>query len=94
MRTTSDELLKKCGAMFVQPEEAREFAKNSPCLDCARKECELSGFFELARRQLFLYAVLERKEHEYDLLNVFAEALPALVIDCKERIAKNECTAK
>lgn len=93
MRTTSDELLKKCGLMFITSTEAEELAGESPCMNCARKDCNLSGFFELARRSLYIHAMLVRKE-EYNLLNVFAEALPFLVIDCKERIAQNECTAK
>lgn len=94
MRTTSDELLEKCGLWFITSPEADELAGESPCMNCARKDCNLSGFFELARKRLYLHAMLERKEEEYNLLNVFAEALPALVIDCKERIAPNECTAK
>lgn len=94
MRTTSDELLKKCGLMFITSPEAEELAGESPCMNCARKDCNLSGFFELARRSLYIHAMLVRKEEEYDLLNVFSEALPFLLIDCKERIAKNECTAK
>ncbi len=93
MRTTSDELLKKCGLAFITSTEAEELAGESPCLNCAREDCNLSGFFELARRSLYIHAMLVRKE-EYNLLNVFAEALPLLVIDCKERIAQNECTAK
>lgn len=72
MRTTSDELLKKCGLAFITSPEAEE----------------------LARKHLYIDAMLARKEEEFDLLNVFTEALPFLVIDCKERIAKNECTAK
>ena len=72
MRTTSDELLKKCGLWFITSPEAEE----------------------LARRSLYIHAMLVRKEEEYDLLNVFTEALPFLAIDCKERIAQNECTAK
>lgn len=94
MRTTSDELLKKCGLLFITSTEAEELAGESPCMNCARKDCNLSGFFELARRSLYIHAMLVRKEEEYNLLNVFAEALPFLVIDCKERIAQNECTAK
>lgn len=94
MRTTSDELLKKCGLLFITSTEVEELAGESPCMNCARKDCNLSGFFELARRSLYIHAMLVRKEEEYNLLNVFAEALPALVIDCKERIAPNECTAK
>ena len=94
MRTTSDELLKKCGLCFITSPEAEELAGESPCLNCARKDCNLSGFFEIARKRLYIHAMLERKQEEYDLLNVFAEALPFLVIDCKERIAKNECDAK
>lgn len=94
MRTTSDELLKKCGLMLITSPEAEELAGESPCMNCARKDCNLSGFFELARRSLYIHAMLVRKEEEYDLLNVFSEALPFLLIDCKERIAKNECTAK
>lgn len=94
MRTTSDELLKKCGLLFITSTEVEELAGESPCLNCARKDCNLSGFFELARRSLYIHAMLVRKEEEYDLLNVFSEALPFLLIDCKERIAKNECTAK
>lgn len=94
MRTTSDELLKKCGLLFITSTEAEELAGESPCLNCARKDCNLSGFFEIARKRLYIHAMLERKQEEYDLLNVFAEALPFLVIDCKERIAKNECDAK
>lgn len=94
MRTTSDELLEKCGLAFITSPEAEELAGESPCMNCARKDCNLSGFFKLARRSLYIHVMLVRKEEEYDLLNVFAEALPALVIDCKERIAKNECTAK
>ena len=94
MRTTSDELLKKCGLWFITSTEAEELAGESPCMNCARKDCNLSGFFELARKRLYIHAMLVRKEEEYNLLNVFAEALPALVIDCKERIVPNECTAK
>lgn len=94
MRTTSDELLKKCGLAFITSTEAEELAGESPCMNCARKDCNLSGFFELARKRLYIHAMLERKQEEYNLLNVFAEALPFLVIDCKERIAQNECTAK
>lgn len=94
MRTTSDELLKKCGLRFITSPEAEELAGESPCMNCARKDCNLSGFFELARKRLYIHAMLERKEEEYNLLNVFAEALPFLVIDCKERIVPNECTAK
>ena len=94
MRTTSDELLEKCGLWFITSTEAEELAGESPCLNCARKDCNLSGFFELARRSLYIHAMLVRKEEEFDSLNVFTEALPFLVIDCKERIAKNECTAK
>ena len=94
MRTTSDELLEKCGLRFITSPEADELAGESPCMNCARKDCNLSGFFELARRSLYIHAMLVRKEEEYNLLNVFAEALPFLVIDCKERIAQNECTAK
>lgn len=94
MRTTSDELLNKCGLLFITSTEAEELAGESPCMNCARKDCNLSGFFELARRSLYIHAMLVRKEEEYNLLNVFAEALPFLVIDCKERIAQNECTAK
>lgn len=93
MRTTSDELLKKCGLAFITSTEAEELAGESPCLNCAREDCNLSGFFELARRSLYIHAMLVRKE-EYNLLNVFTEALPFLVIDCKERIVPNECTAK
>ena len=93
MRTTSDELLKKCGLAFITSTEAEELAGESPCLNCAREDCNLSGFFELARRSLYIHAMLVRKE-EYNVLNVFADALPFLVIDCKERIAQNECTAK
>lgn len=59
-------------------------------MNCAREDCNLSGFFELARRSLYIHAMLVRKEEEYDLLNVSSEALPFLVIVCKERIAKNE----
>lgn len=94
MRTTSDELLEKCGLWFITSPEADELAGESPCMNCARKDCNLSGFFELARKRLYIHAMRVRKEEEYNLLNVFAEALPFLVIDCKERIAKNECTAK
>ena len=94
MRTTSDELLKKCGLAFITSKELEELVGESPCLNCARKDCNLSGFFEIARKRLYIHAMLERKEEEYNLLNVFAEALPALVIDCKERIVPNECTAK
>ena len=94
MRTTSDELLEKAGLLLITSTEAEELAGESPCMNCARKDCNLSGFFELARKRLYIHAMLERKEEEYNLLNVFAEALPFLVIDCKERIAKNECTAK
>lgn len=94
MRTTSDELLKKCGLWLITSPEAEELAGESPCMNCAREDCNLSGFFEIARKRLYIHAMLERKEEEYNLLNVFAEALPFLVIDCKERIAKNECTAK
>lgn len=94
MRTTSDELLEKSGLWFVTSTEAEELAGESPCMNCARKDCNLSGFFELARRCLYIHAMLVRKEEGFGLLNVFAEALPALVIDCKERIAPNECTAK
>lgn len=94
MRTTSDELLNKCGLLFITSTEAEELAGESPCMNCARKDCNLSGFFELARRSLYIHAMLVRKEEEYDLLNVFTEALPFLLIDCKERIAQNECTAK
>lgn len=94
MRTTSDELLEKCGLWFITSPEADELAGESPCMNCARKDCNLSGYFELARRSLFCHAMRVRKEEEYNLLNVFAEALPFLVIDCKERIAQNECTAK
>lgn len=94
MRTTSDELLEKCGLWFITSPEADELAGESPCMNCARKDCNLSGYFELARRSLFCHAMRVRKEEEYNLLNVFAEALPFLVIDCKERIVPNECTAK
>lgn len=94
MRTTSDELLEKCGLWLITSPEAEELAGESPCMNCARKDCNLSGFFEIARKRLYIHAMLERKQEEYDLLNVFAEALPFLVIDCKERIAPNECTAK
>lgn len=94
MRTTSDELLKKCGLAFVTSAELEELVGESPCLNCAREDCNLSGYFELARRSLFWHAMRVRKEEDFCLLNVFAEALPALVIDCKERIAQNECTAK
>lgn len=94
MRTTSDELLEKCGLRFITSSETEELAEESPCMNCAREDCNLSGFFELARRSLYIHALLVRKEEEFDLLNVFTEALPFLVIDCKERIAKNECTAK
>ena len=94
MRTTSDELLKKCGLAFITSAELEELVGESPCMNCARKDFNLSGFFELARKHLYIHAMLVRKEEEYNLLNVFSEALPFLVIDCKERIAKNECTAK
>lgn len=94
MRTTSDELLEKCGLWFITSPEAEELAGESPCMNCARKDCNLSGFFELARRSLYIHAMLVRKEEGFNLLNVFTEALPFLLIDCKERIAKNECTAK
>ena len=94
MRTTSDELLKKCGLAFITSPEVEKLAGESPCMNCARKDCNLSGFFELARRHLYIHAMLVRKEEEYNLLNVFAEALPFLLIDCKERIAQNECIAK
>lgn len=94
MRTTSDELLKKCGLMFITSPEAEELAGESPCMNCARKDCNLSGFFELARRSLYIEAMLARKKEGFGLLNVFTEALPFLVIDCKERISQNECTAK
>lgn len=94
MRTTSDELLKKCGLAFITSPEVEELAGESPCMNCAREDCNLSGFFELARRSLYIHAMLVRKEEGFGLLNVFTEALPALVIDCKERIAQNECTAK
>ncbi len=59
-----------------------------------KRRLQPQRFFEIARKRLYIHAMLERKEEEYNLLNVFAEALPFLVIDCKERIAKNECTAK
>lgn len=94
MRTTSDELLEKCGLWFITSPEADELAGESPCMNCARKDCNLSGYFELARRSLFCHAMRVRKEEDFCLLNVFAEALPFLVIDCKERIAQNECTVK
>lgn len=94
MRTTSDELLEKCGLMFITSSEAEELAGESPCMNCARKDCNLSGFFELARKHLYIEAMLVRKEEGFGLLNVFTEALPFLLIDCKERIAQNECTAK
>lgn len=94
MRTTSDELLKKCGLMFITSPEAEELAGESPCMNCARKDCNLSGFFELARRRLYIHAMLARKKEGFGLLNVFTEALPFLVIDCKERIVRKECTAK
>lgn len=94
MRTTSDELLEKCGLRFITSPEADELAGESPCMNCARKDCNLSGFFELARRSLYIHAMLVRKEEGFSSLNVFTEALPFLVIDCKERIAQNECTAK
>lgn len=94
MRTTSDELLKKCGLAFITSPEVEKLAGESPCMNCARKDCNLSGFFELARRSLYIHAMLVRKEEGFNLLNVFTETLPFLVIDCKERIAKNECTAK
>lgn len=94
MRTTSDELLNKCGLMFITSPEVEELAGESPCMNCAREDCNLSGFFELARRSLYIHAMLVRKEEGFGLLNVFTEALPFLVIDCKERIAQNECTAK
>lgn len=94
MRTTSDELLNKCGLLFITSTEAEELAGESPCMNCAREDCNLSGFFELARKQLYIHAMLERKHEKYNLLNVFTEALPFLLIDCKERIAKNECTVK
>lgn len=94
MRTTSDELLKKCGLAFITSPEVEKLAGESPCMNCARKDCNLSGFFELARRSLYIHAMLVRKEEGFGLLNVFAEALPALVIDCKERIAQKECDAE
>ena len=94
MRTTPDELLKKCGLAFVTSSELEELAGESPCLNCAREDCNLSGFFELARKQLYIEAMLVRKEEGFGLLNVFTEALPFLVIDCKERIVRKECTAK
>lgn len=94
MRTTSDELLEKAGLWLITSPEAEELAGESPCMNCARKDCNLSGFFEIARRQLYIHAMLVRKEEEYALLDVYTRALPALVIDCKERIAPNECTAK
>ena len=94
MRTTSDELLKKCGLAFITSTEVEELAGESPCMNCARKDCNLNGFFELARRSLYIHAMLVRKEEGFGLLNVFTEALPFLVIDCKERISQNECTAK
>lgn len=87
MRTTSDELLEKCGLAFITSTEAEELAGESPCMNCAREDCNLSGIFELARKHLYIHAMLVRKEEEYNLLNVFAEALPFLLIDCKERIA-------
>lgn len=94
MRTTSDELLKKCGLLFITSTEAEELAGESPCMNCAREDCNLSGFFEIARKRLYIHAMLERKQEEYALLNVYTRALPFLVIDCKERIVPNECTAK
>lgn len=94
MRTTSDELLKKCGLAFITSPEVEKLAGESPCMNCARKDCNLSGFFELARRSLYIHAMLVRKEEGFGLLNVFTEALPFLLIDCKERISQNECTAK
>ena len=94
MRSTSDELLEKCGLAFITSPEVEELAGESPCMNCARKDCNLSGFFELARKHLYIDAMLARKEEGFNLLNVFTEALPFLLIDCKERIAKNECTAK
>ena len=94
MRTTSDELLKKCGLLFITSTEAEELMGESPCMNCTREDCNLSGFFELARRSLYIHAMLVRKEEGFNLLNVFTEALPFLLIDCKERIAQNECTAK
>lgn len=74
--------------------ELDELKDYKACMNCAREDCNLSGFFELARKRLYIHAMLERKEEGFGLLNVFAEALPFLVIDCKERIAQNECTAK
>ncbi len=94
MRTTSDELLKKRGLALITSTEAEELAGESPCMNCTREDCKLSGFLELARQRLFRHAMFMRKQEEYDILNVYAEALPFLVIDCKERIAQNECTAK
>ena len=94
MRTTSDELLEKCGLAFITSSEAEELAGESPCMNCAREDCNLSGFFELARKHLYIHAMLVRKEEGFGLLNVFTEALPFLAIDCKERISQSECTAK
>lgn len=94
MRTTSDELLEKCGLAFITSPEVEKLAGESPCMNCAREDCNLSGFFELARKHLYIDAMLARKEEGFNLLNVFTETLPFLVIDCKERIAQNECTAK
>ena len=94
MRTTSDELLEKAGLWLITSPEAEELAGESPCMNCARKDCNLSGFFEIARKRLYIHAMLVRKEEGFGLLNVFTEALPFLAIDCKERIAPNECTAK
>lgn len=94
MRTTSDELLKKCGLAFTTSSEVEELAGESPCMNCAREDCNISGFFELARKNLYIDAMLARKEEGFNLLNVFTEALPFLLIDCKERIVPNECTAK
>lgn len=94
MRITSDELLKKCGLAFTTSSEVEELAGESPCMNCAREDCNISGFFELARKNLYIDAMLARKEEGFNLLNVFTEALPFLLIDCKERIVPNECTAK
>lgn len=62
MRTTSDELLKKCGLAFITSPEAEKLMGESPCMNCAREDCNLSGFFELARRSLYIHAMLVRKK--------------------------------
>jgi hypothetical protein len=40
MRTTSDELLKKCGLAFITSTEAEELMGESPCMNCTREDCK------------------------------------------------------